>query len=63
MTAQSKLIRFLLRYPNEWHSYNTDKQTVGVVCATSNLGILEVNEFDQMKLKSEEKALIFISYR
>ena len=63
MNKQRKLIHFLLKYPNEWHSYSTDKETVNLVCATSNLGILEVNEFHQMKLKSEEKALRFISYR
>jgi len=63
MKAQYKLVRFLLKYPDEWHSFASDKETAGIVCATSNLGILEVNEFNQMKLKSEEKALTFISYQ
>ena len=60
---QRKLIHFLLNYPGEWHSFASDKHTVEIICATSNLGILEVNEFHQMKLKSESKALTFISYR
>ena len=63
MNKQFKLIKFLLQYPNEWHGYAADKETVSLVCATKNLGILEINEFNQMKLKSEEKALRFISYR
>ena len=62
--AQIKLVKFLVTFPKEWHSFAQDKETVGVVCACHNLGILEIShKTNQMRLKSEEKALKFLSYR
>jgi hypothetical protein len=54
--AQIKLVKFLVKYSNKWHSFASDYNTVSLVCACSNLGILKTNNFGQMKLVSLEKA-------
>ena len=54
--AQKRLIMFAVKYPDTWQSYATDKQTVSVVCATANLGIIRLNEFGQFMLKSRSHA-------
>ena len=61
--TQQALIRFLMKYPDTWHSYADDRETVNLVCATSNLGILKVNDYGQMKLKSRDKAHQFLYNR
>lgn len=53
---QKNAVNFLLKYPDEWHTYNDDKLTVEVVCALVNLGIAEINQYQQFKLKSAIKA-------
>ena len=53
--TQQALVKFLMKYPERWHSFSADRDTVEAVCATSNLGILTVKG-DQMILKSREKA-------
>ena len=57
---QKTLVKFLRQYPGKWHSFSGDRQTVEIVCATANLGILEVKG-DQMILKSAEKADMFLN--
>ena len=61
--TQQALVRFLMKYPDTWHSYANDKKTVSLVCATSNLGILKVNNNYQMKLKSRDAAHQFLFNR
>ena len=61
--TQQALIRFLMKHPDTWHTYADDYKTVSIVCATSNLGILKVNDTGQMKLKSREAAHQFLFNR
>lgn len=61
MKAQIKLIKFALKYAGKWHSYATDRETVGVICATVNLGIIKLNQFEQFTLKSEFHATQFLN--
>ena len=61
MNKQVKLIKFLVRYPDKWHTFASDKQTVSIVCASVNLGIVEINEYRQMRLKSKIKAGDFLN--
>jgi len=51
-----------MKYPG-WHSFADDRETVAVVCATHNLGIIKVNEHSQFRLKSEFWANQFLNYR
>jgi hypothetical protein len=39
---QSRLLRFALRYPCEWHSYGTDTTTSRAVQALVREGMIEV---------------------
>jgi len=57
---QIKLIKFLVKHPNDWHSFHDNKETVALVCATANLGILETNEHGQMHLLSVNRAKQFL---
>ncbi len=59
---QIKLIKFALKYSG-LHTFAQDKRTVEVVCATHNLGIIKVNEFNQFQLKSTLLANDFLSAR
>lgn len=48
---------FALKYPDSWHSFASDRETVESVCAAHNLGIVEVSTIsNQFRLKSAEKA-------
>jgi hypothetical protein len=58
---QISLVLFLLNYDNKWHSFENHHETIGFVCATANLGILKVNEYNQMKLKSKPHALQYLN--
>ena len=60
MKTQKALIKFLRKYPDKWHSFHGDRETVSDVCATANLGILTVIG-DQMILKSAEKADMYLN--
>jgi hypothetical protein len=53
------MINFVLNYDG-WQTYATDKLTVEIVCSLVNLGILKLNNFGQMKLKSREHANRFM---
>lgn len=57
--GQIDLIKFAVKYPG-WHTFATDSDTVGVVCATQNLGIISVNDYCQFSLRSYEKAKNFL---
>ncbi len=59
---QKHLIRFALRHP-AWNSFADDWETVSLVCATHNLGIIETNEYSQFRLKSEFWANQFLNNR
>ncbi len=58
--SQRKLVEFAIKHPGKWHSYYDNRETVEIVCATHNLGIIKVNEFGQFRLKSEEAARRFL---
>ena len=58
---QKHLVNFLIKYSNNWNSYSQDHETVSLVCACYNLGILKLNEFGQMKLKSIDRANQFLN--
>ena len=58
---QRDLIEFALRYECNWNGFATDRETVELVSATANLGIIKVNEFGQFKLKSREAAERFLN--
>ena len=59
--GQRKLVTFAIKYAGKWHGYSTDYHTVNLVCATANLGIIKVNDYDQFTLKSKEKAERFLN--
>ena len=63
LKRQLHLISFALKHKGEWHTFSDDKQTVELICATHNLGIIKVNEFQQFTLKSEFNANLFINAR
>lgn len=57
-----KLVCFLVKYPGEWHTYSTDRETTELVCAAYNLGIAELSTVSpQMRLKSKWKAQQFLN--
>lgn len=58
--TQYALVKFLRKYPEKWHAFAQDRETVTDVCATANLGILAIKD-NQMILKSVEKADMFLS--
>ena len=60
MKTQKALVKFLRKYPEAWHSFSHDKQTIEDVCATANLGILTIKG-DQMILKSADKADMYLN--
>ncbi len=60
--GQIDLIKFAVKYPG-WHTLATDSDTVEVVCATQNLGIISVNDYCQFSLRSPEKARQFLAAR
>lgn len=47
------LVDFAIEYPNKWHSYALDRKTLKAVKKACDLGIIEINEFNQFKLKEE----------
>jgi len=57
---QKHAINFLLKYPNKWHTYASDRLTVKVICSLVNLGIAEINQYHMFALKSEIKAKQFL---
>jgi len=59
--TQKKMAKFMLTYGDKgWQSFADDRETVECVCALHNLGIVRVNEFQQMRLISREKACRFL---
>lgn len=61
IATQKDMARFLMRYPDKWHSYASGHDTVEQVCGLVNLGIAEINDSAQMRLKSPEKAARYIA--
>lgn len=61
LNPQKRLINLVLKNPDQWISYATDKKTVEIVSATYNLGIIMLNSNDQLRLKSKEKAERFLN--
>ena len=59
--SQQKLIKFALKYADKWHTFADDRETVGIVCSTANLGIIKINDYGQFKLKSEAAANQFLN--
>jgi hypothetical protein len=50
---QLRLLKFALRYPNEWHSYGSDRSTVNAVRALARLELLELSPVSrQFRLKT-----------
>jgi hypothetical protein len=50
-----KTIKFFLKYPDKWHSYAKDYETVNLICCLVNLSILHhketpLNEHNQVKI-------------
>lgn len=58
--SQVEMIQFALSYPDRWHSYSPDYETVDCLCANVNLGILDWNMFRQFRLKSHFWAKHFL---
>jgi len=57
------LVKFAVKYTG-WQSYAKDSETVQLVCAAANLGILELSDISrQFRLKSPTKANDFIAAR
>ena len=41
---QQRLMRFALRYPQDWHSYGTDQSTLRALQALVRYGFLELSD-------------------
>ena len=50
LTKQKKAVKFFLKYADKWHSYASDYETVNIICSLVNLGILNHNEYNQVKV-------------
>jgi hypothetical protein len=48
--GQRKLIHFAAKYPDKWHAFAQDYQTVDIVCACANCGLIVLNDFNQFKI-------------
>ena len=59
LKRQIDIVKFLRRYPDTYFPYSNNRETVEILCATHNLGILTLAG-DQMILRSIEKADRFI---
>ena len=60
ITKQQKLVKFALKYADKWHHFAKDYETVSLICATSNLGIIKVDD-DMFVLKSANAARMFLN--
>lgn len=47
---QLRLLKFAIKYKG-WHGFGTDSSTVNAIKRLVGLGLLEVNEFRQFRLK------------
>ena len=47
---QLRLLKFAIKY-QAWHTYGTDQSTVRAVNRLAGMGLLDVNEFRQFRLK------------
>ena len=62
MNAKLKtLVNFVWRNQG-WHKYATDRESVEILCAAVNLGIVEIRG-DQYALKSAEHARQYLAAR
>jgi hypothetical protein len=55
MKRQRFLIKFALKYPDTWFNHAHDYESVSLMCATANLGIIELKG-GMWILKSRDKA-------
>ena len=60
MKRQIFLVKFAWKYDGQWFNYPTDLDSVELMCATSNLGIIELKG-GMFTLKSREKARQFLA--
>ena len=56
---QRFLVEFSLKYPAQWFNFATDRESVELMCATANLGIIELRG-GMFALKSAGKARRFL---
>ena len=61
MKRQLFLVKFARKYPDQWFNHASDYDSVSIMCATANLGIITLKG-GQFCLQSKEKADQFISY-
>lgn len=59
---QQKMTMFLLFYPNQWHSFAHDLQTLQAVHALVKLGIARLNGYHQFCLDSPSEAFIALEF-
>ena len=50
LKKQKQAVKFFLKYADKWHSYASDYKTVNIICGLVNLGILNLNENNQVKV-------------
>lgn len=50
------LAKFVMRHNTGWHSYTQDKLTRETIEAGVIIGFAEVNDYGQVKLRSESRA-------
>lgn len=55
-TAMTDLIKFAAKYAEKWHTYSEDHKTVAAICAASNCGLINVNQFGQFKARGDNAA-------
>lgn len=55
------LISFALRNKSKWHKFNNDRETVSLICAGHNLGIIQITKNNSFKLANEEKAKRYLN--
>jgi len=48
--TQRKLMNFAAKYPDKWHAFAHDHETVDIVCACANCGLIVLNDFNQFKI-------------
>lgn len=45
-----RLLKFAIKYQNNWHSYGKDISTVRAIKRLSDLGFIEINQIRQFRL-------------
>ncbi len=60
IAAEKQALTFFVKYAGKWHTYAKDRETTDIVYKFAKLGILEINDFNQAKLKSPDRADQFL---